>query len=82
MSLNLAETITRSAERHPDRPALRLGDTELTYAELDRDSARLATLLRDNGVEQGDRVAIMLPNVPQFPISYYGILRAGGSSCR
>jgi len=78
MSLNLAETITRSAERHPDRPALRLGDTELTYAELDRDSARLATLLRDNGVEQGDRVAIMLPNVPQFPISYYGILRAGG----
>jgi long-chain acyl-CoA synthetase len=78
MSLNLAETITRSAERHPDSPALRLGDTELTYAELDRDSARLATLLRDNGVEQGDRVAIMLPNVPQFPISYYGILRAGG----
>ena len=78
MSLNLAETITGSAERHPDRPALRLGDTDVTYAELDRDSARLATLLRGNGVERGDRVAIMLPNVPQFPISYYGILRAGG----
>jgi len=78
VSLNLAETITGSAERHPDRPALRLGDTDVTYAELDRDSARLATLLRNNGVEQGDRVAIMLPNVPQFPISYYGILRAGG----
>jgi long-chain acyl-CoA synthetase len=78
VSLNLAETITGSAERHPDRPALRLGDTDVTYAELDRDSARLATLLRGNGVERGDRVAIMLPNVPQFPISYYGILRAGG----
>ena len=78
MSLNLAETITRSSERHPDRPALRLGETDVTYAELDRDSARLATLLREKGVEQGDRVAIMLPNVPQFPISYYGILRAGG----
>jgi long-chain acyl-CoA synthetase len=78
VSLNLAETITGSAERHPDRPALRLGDIDVAYAELDRDSARLATLLGDNGVERGDRVAIMLPNVPQFPISYYGILRAGG----
>jgi long-chain acyl-CoA synthetase len=78
MSLNLAETITGSAERHPDRPALRLDETDVTYAELDRDSARLAALLREKGFEQGDRVAIMLPNVPQFPISYYGILRAGG----
>jgi long-chain acyl-CoA synthetase len=78
MTLNLAETVTRSAERHPGRPALRLSETDVTYAELDRDSARLATLLREKGVVQGDRVAIMLPNVPQFPIAYYGILRAGG----
>ncbi len=78
MTLNLAETVTRSAERHPDRPALRLGDAELTYAELGDACSRLATMLRDRGMEQGDRVAIMLPNVPQFPIAYYGILRAGG----
>ncbi len=76
--MNLAETITGSAERYPSNPALRLGPDELTYAELDDMSARLATLLRARGFEPGDRVAIMLPNVPQFAISYYGILRAGG----
>jgi long-chain acyl-CoA synthetase len=78
MTLNLADTVTNSAERHPENVALRLGDAAMTYAELDEASARLATLLRERGVEQGDRVAIMLPNVPEFPIAYYGILRAGG----
>jgi long-chain acyl-CoA synthetase len=78
MGLNLASTITAGAERFPDRPAIRLGEAELTYAALDDLSARLATLLRDRGVEQGDRVGVMLPNVPQFPTAYYGVLRAGG----
>jgi len=50
----------------------------LTYAELDQRSARLAALLSERGVEQGDRVGVMLPNVPEFPIAYYGVLRAGG----
>ena len=48
------------------------------YAQLDDASARVAGLLRDRGVSPGDRVGIMLPNVPYFPIVYYGILRAGG----
>ncbi len=78
MGLNLASIVTDSAERSPDSPAIRLGEAELSYAALDDASARLAALLRGKGLEQGDRVGVMLPNVPQFPVAYYGVLRAGG----
>ncbi|HEY5054082.1 MAG TPA: long-chain fatty acid--CoA ligase [Solirubrobacterales bacterium] len=78
MTLNLASILTTGAERFPDNPAIRLGGVELTYAELDDRSARLATLLREKGLTPGDRVGLMLPNVPEFPIAYYGALRAGG----
>jgi long-chain acyl-CoA synthetase len=77
VGLNLASLLTESAERAPDSPAIRLGEVELSYGELDDRSARLATLLREKGVEPGDRVGVMLPNVPEFPIAYYGVLRAG-----
>ncbi len=78
MALNLASIVTESAARAPDSPAVRLGDHALAYAELDEHSARLATLLRERGLEQGDRVGVMLPNVLEFPVAYYGVLRAGG----
>src|ERR1044072_2356386 len=78
MGLNLASLLTESAKRSPDAPAIRLGESELSYAELDDRSARLATLLGEQGVKPGDRVGVMLPNVPEFPIAYYGVLRAGG----
>src|SRR6478672_3940284 len=78
MGLNLASILTASAERVPDNPAIRLGDAELTYAALDDLSARLTTLLLERGVEPGDRVGVMLPNVPEFPVAYYGVLRGGG----
>jgi long-chain acyl-CoA synthetase len=58
---------------------VRLDDVLLTYAELDRYSARLADELAGRGVIPGDRVAVMLPNVPEFAVVYYGILRAGGT---
>jgi long-chain acyl-CoA synthetase len=78
MSLNLASTITECAAGSPAAVAVRLGSLELTYAELDERSARLAVLLGEKGLGRGDRVGVMLPNVLEFPISYYGILRAGG----
>jgi long-chain acyl-CoA synthetase len=77
MELNLASIVTESAERVPDNPAVRLGEAELSFADLDDFSARMATLLREKGLQPGDRVGVMLPNVPQFPIAYYGVLRAG-----
>ena len=78
MGLNLASIVTETAARLPDSPAVRLGENELSFAALDELSGRVATLLREKGLQPGDRVGVMLPNVPQFPISYYGVLRAGG----
>src|SRR3954468_6244545 len=77
MSRNLATNLIETARRHGDRPALKLDDAELTYASLDGASAHVAGLLREKGVEPGDPVGIMLPNVPHFPVVYYGVLRAG-----
>jgi len=64
---------------YPDRCAVRLDDTTYSYALLDELSARVAGWLRERGLEPGDPVGIMLPNVPQFPVFYYGVLRAGGA---
>jgi long-chain acyl-CoA synthetase len=77
MSRNLASVLTDTAAAHPDNVAVKLDDTELSYKLLDGASAHVAGLLREKGVGAGDRVGIMLPNVPYFPIAYYGILRLG-----
>jgi long-chain acyl-CoA synthetase len=77
MSENLARILTDTAAEHGDRTAFKLDDIELTYAALDESSARVAALLASKGVAPGDRVGLMLPNVPYFPAIYYGILRAG-----
>jgi long-chain acyl-CoA synthetase len=74
---NLAGLLTASAARHADRAALRLGDGEITYAQLDEGAARMAGLLAARGIGPDDRVAVMLPNVPQFAAAYYGVLRLG-----
>ena len=74
---NLADLLSRSAAERPDRVAIKLDDTELSYAALDAAAARTAGFLRAKGVQPGDRVGIMLPNVAYFPICYYGVLRAG-----
>ncbi|MGP8304263.1 long-chain-fatty-acid--CoA ligase [Streptomyces inhibens] len=76
--MNLASHMVSSARAHPDRAALRLGDAAVSYRTLDQGSARMAGLLHDRGVKPGDRVAIMLPNVPEFALAYFGVLRAGG----
>jgi long-chain acyl-CoA synthetase len=75
--MNLAENLSRAAAARPDAPAVKLDDAVLSYAALDEASARVAGLLAARGVGAGDRVGIMLPNVPYFPAVYYGILRRG-----
>ncbi len=75
--MNLASVLTDSAQRDPDHVALRLDDMEVSYGLLDEGSARLAAVLAERGLEPGDRVGIMLPNVPYFGVCYYGVLRAG-----
>jgi long-chain acyl-CoA synthetase len=78
MSENLATILTDTAAEHGDRTAFKLDDVELTYSVLDNSSARIAALLLARGLERGDRVGLMMPNVPYFPAIYYGVLRAGG----
>lgn len=74
---NLAGNLVAAAERHADNIALKLDETEIPYAALEAASARVAGLLHLRGIEPGARVGIMLPNVPQFAVAYYGVLRAG-----
>ena len=78
MRLNLASLIDQGAKRHPAQVFVRLGEIELTYAQVHHVAQRVAAYLKSMGVQPGDRVGIMLPNVPQFPIAYYGVLMAGG----
>jgi long-chain acyl-CoA synthetase len=76
--MNLAEILTTAAADHADRIAIKLDELELNYQFLNGATTHIAGLLHEKGFEVGDRVGIMLPNVPHFPIVYYGILRAGG----
>src|SRR5437660_4657307 len=75
--MNFAEAFARAVADHGDRPAVKLDDIQLTYDALDDGVARAAGLLRARGVGAGDRVGIQLPNVPYFPMIYYGALRIG-----
>ena len=74
---NLADVLVETARIYPDRIAVRQDDTTLTYRELDRHTAALAGWAGCHGVRPGDRVAVMLPNVADFAVIYYGLLRAG-----
>jgi len=77
MSFNLAVILSESAHSFPDRPAAISAQGQLTYAQLDAASDRVAASLAADGIRPGDRVALQLPNIPQFLMSYFGILKAG-----
>ena len=64
-------------ERYADRPAFTCLGKSITYAELETHSARMGAYLQSLGLTKGDRVAVMMPNVLQYPVAICGILRAG-----
>lgn len=76
--ISLGEVLRKSATESPDKVAISYFGTPLTYKELDSLVDRFAEALQDLGIKKGDRIAIYLPNIPQFPIAYYGALRVGG----
>jgi long-chain acyl-CoA synthetase len=77
-TLSIASILAESAGRHADRTAVVMGESRTTYAELWRDARRYAAALRDtHGIGPGDRVAVLVPNVPDFPKTYYGALALG-----
>ncbi|WP_249020405.1 long-chain fatty acid--CoA ligase [Conexibacter sp. S30A1] len=75
--MNLAAILSDAAAQGPERLAVKLDDYELSYGLLEQAAMRLGGLLRAHGLQPGDRVALMLPNVPYFPAIYYGALAAG-----
>jgi long-chain acyl-CoA synthetase len=77
MSLNLGAILMAGAAERPDHPAVKLNDRVVSYAELDRAARGVANALHARGLEPGQQVAVMIPNVPEFTIAYFGILYAG-----
>ncbi|MGY5852781.1 MAG: long-chain fatty acid--CoA ligase [Candidatus Thorarchaeota archaeon] len=76
--INLYEILERTTEEFGGRTAIWFQKKKISYKELKDLTDRLATALAELGVKVGDRVAIMIPNFPQFIISFYGIIKAGG----
>jgi long-chain acyl-CoA synthetase len=76
---NLSSLLEESAQTYPDREAVVLGDTRLTYAQVNGAANQVANLLVSRGIQPGDKVALSCPNLPYFPIVYYGILKAGAT---
>ena len=74
---SLVELLEHSFEKYAERDAYVLMDKRLTYGEIDRLSVQFGAYLQSLGLERGDRVAIMLPNVLQYPVAVAAVLRAG-----
>ncbi|MEO5853627.1 MAG: long-chain fatty acid--CoA ligase [Nocardioides sp.] len=75
--MNLAENLERTARARGRSAAMTVGDRVTTFAALDLDSRAVAGLLAGRGVRPGDRVGMLVPNVPEFAAIYYAILRLG-----
>jgi len=76
---NLASLLEDSASAYPEREAIVLGDTRLTYAQVNGAANQVANLLASRGIGKGDKVALSCANLPYFSIIYFGILKAGGT---
>jgi long-chain acyl-CoA synthetase len=75
--LNLSMMLEDSARAVPDRDAIVCGERRLDYKSVNAAACQVANLLVSIGIEPGDHVALTCPNLPYFPIVYYGILKAG-----
>ncbi|MEM2084055.1 MAG: AMP-binding protein, partial [Nitrososphaerota archaeon] len=69
--------LINSAKKYPKKVAIIFNNKKISYSELKNLSIKLANSLRNIGVKKNDRVALFLPNCPQFVISYYGALMIG-----
>ena len=75
--MNIAQHVERAARFFPQHPAILFEGAQLGYADLDARANRLANALRANGVLPGDRAALYLPNIPEFPVCYLAVLKTG-----
>ncbi|MBA7518497.1 Long-chain-fatty-acid--CoA ligase [subsurface metagenome] len=75
--MNLKAMLEAAAKHYGGKTAIALGDRRLSYAELDEASNKVANALIKMGVSKGDRVAMLLPNSPEFAVIYFGITKIG-----
>jgi long-chain acyl-CoA synthetase len=76
-NISVFQMLERSAQRFPDRPAIAWFGRKLSYAETLRETERCSAMLAALGVGAGDRVALEMPNCPQYVMAYYAITRLG-----
>ncbi len=74
---SIIDILEQSCSRHTDRTAFVNFNTRLTYAELDLQTRNFAAWLQKKGLEKGDRIALVMPNILQYPVALFGALRAG-----
>src|SRR5260370_24141605 len=77
--LNLAVLLEDSARAVPDRDAVVHGATHMSYSQLDAAASQVGAGLAARGIGRGDQVALSCPNLPYFPVVYYGILKSGAT---
>jgi len=75
--MNIAHHVERAARFFPDKPAIRFEGITLTYRELNEQANRVANALHDADIQAGDRVALYLPNIPDFATCYLGAMKRG-----
>jgi len=75
--VNIAQHVERAARFFPGHPAILFEGTTIGYADLNAGVNRLASALMAHGVKAGDRVALYLPNAPEFPLCYLAALKSG-----
>lgn len=75
--LNLSILLEDSARKFPDKDAFIFLDKQLTYSQINGAANQIANGLKSIGIQRGDKVALSCPNLPFFPMAYYGILKAG-----
>ncbi|MDR7300051.1 long-chain-fatty-acid--CoA ligase [Haloactinomyces albus] len=77
MTFNLATMLRESAQATPEKACVIANEATLSYAQVDEISGRIATSLLGLGLQPGDKVAVQLPNLPQFLFTYFGAMKAG-----
>jgi len=74
---SIVDVLEQSCTKYKDRMAYHNMGAELSYSELDYLTRNFATALQNMGMQQGDRIALMMPNILQYPVALFGALRAG-----
>lgn len=74
---SICDVLEQSCDKYADRMAYHNMGAEISYAELDYLTRNFAAALQNMGLQQGDRIALMMPNILQYPVALFGALRAG-----